>query len=381
VSQPVYIRPCISGRDWRLFERIPEILHGDDPTFVPPVPGEVANLRGRSHDFSSIGTIRAYVAFRDGTPVGRIASILNRVHNEFHGDKVGFFGFFSFADREAAAPLLDRARDDLSKAGMETIRGPFNPTQNDECGVHVEGFGERPYFAMPFNPRTYPGVYTSLGLEPAMDMLAYRLDPALLEQFTARMGGIAERVRNRLQLSVRPVDPSRLDEEAALVSRLFEESLGGEWNFMPLTGAVAKTFARDLADHLDPQAVLIAEVDGEPAGLSIVLPDLNEFLAKVKPFPRWLRRPALLWLLKTRRCREARWAVLGLLPQYRKMGWPMVLLYDSVMFMSGRAKYESGEVSWTQATNPGVNRLVTQIGLVPSKTYRIYEMSLVGTSA
>lgn len=371
MPSPLDIRPCRSARDWRLFERVPEILHGDDPSFVPPIPGETAKLGGRGHIFHRSGTLSACIAFRDGRPVGRIASIVNRTHNEFHGDRAGFFGFFSFAHADVARPLFERARRELADAGRDVIRGPFNPTQMDECGLQVDGFGERPYYGMPYNPPWYVEVYEALGLQNARDLLAYALDTEMEERFVGRLGGLVERLRERIPISVRPVDLNRLDEEARLVSRLFNESLADEWNFMPLSVEMARMFARDLAGHLDPEAVLIAEVGGVPAGLSIVLPDLNEFMADAKRLPRWLRLPRLAWLLKTRRCARGRWAVFGMLPEYRKRGATVLLVYEAIQ--RGRKWYTSGEISWTQDINPDVNRLAAQLGLVPSKRYRIYE--------
>lgn len=374
MTQTLEIRRCRTARDWRLFERIPEILHGDDPVFVPPIPGEVAKLRGRGHVFHLSGTLRAYVAFLKGTLVGRVASIVNRVHNEFHGDRTGFFGFFSFTDASAAGPLLEQVRQDLSQQGLDLVRGPFNPTQNDECGLQVDGFGKRPYFGMPYNPPWYADVYESLGLEKARDLLAYDVDPSLEESFTVRLGGLAERVRKRLGITVRPIDMTRLHEEATLITRLFNESLADEWNFMPMTVEVAKTFAKDLAGHLDPEAILIAEAKGEPAGLSIALPDLNALLAETLRSPRWLRIFRLLWLLKTRRCEAARWAVFGMLPRYQRKGGTLVLVYDSIM--RGKQRYSAGEISWTQDTNSDVSQLVAELGVVPYKRYRIYETRL-----
>lgn len=374
MTQTLEIRRCRTARDWRLFERIPEILHGDDPVFVPPIPGEVAKLRGRGHVFHLSGTLRTYVAFRENTPVGRVASIVNRAHNEFHGDRTGFFGFFSFTDASTADPLLEQVRQDLSQQGLDLLRGPFNPTQNDECGLQIDGFGKRPYFGMPYNPPWYGDVYESLGLEKARDLLAYDLDPSLEESFTVRLGGLAERVRKRLGITVRPIDMTRLHEEATLITRLFNESLADEWNFMPMTVEVAKTFAKDLAGHLDPEAILIAEAKGEPAGLSIALPDLNALLAETQRSPRWLRILRLLWLLKTRRCEAARWAVFGMLPQYRRKGGTLVLIYDAIM--RGKQRYSAGEISWTQDTNSDISRLVAELGAVPYKRYRIYETRL-----
>lgn len=368
------LRPCRRRRDWRLFERLPEILHASDPAFVPPIPGEVAKVGGRGHIFSEAGTLTGYLAFREGRPVGRIASILNRAHNEFHGDRTGFFGFFDFADASVAEPLLARVREDLASAGCDLMRGPFSPTQNDECGLQVEGFEARPCFAMPYNPPWYVDVYQGLGLTQARDLLAYELDPSREAFFQDRVGTLVERIRQRLPVTVRPVDLSRLDAEAALVSRLFNESLEEEWNFMPLSVAAARTFAKELAGHLDPEAVLIAEVDGKPAGLSIGLPDLNEFLHELRGWPRWLRLPGLLWRLKTRRCRRGRWAVFGMLPEYRKKGGTILLIYEAIM--RGRTRYVSSEMSWTQESNAEVNRIAEVMGLTPSKRYRVYEARL-----
>ena len=365
------IRLCRSGRDWRLFERVPEILHGGDPAFVPPIPGDVAKLGGSAHPFRAHGTLRAYVAHRGGRPVGRIASIVNRTHNEFHGDRTGFFGFFSFEDGDVARGLLEQALRDLAEAGRDVARGPMNPTQNDECGLQVDGFGARPCFGMPYNPPWYVGVYESLGLQGARDLLAYDLDTSMELGFDQRLAGLTARIRERFPMTVRPVDLGRLEQEARLVSHLFNASLAEEWNFMPLSVEDARAWARDLATHLDPEAVLIAEVRGVPAGLSIVLPDLNELLAPTQRLPRWLRLPRLAWLLKTRRCRRGRWAVFGVLPEYRKLGATLLLVYDAIKL--GRKRYDAGEISWTQDINPEVNRLAAQLGLEPSRRYRVYE--------
>ena len=366
------IKLCRTGRDWRLFERIPEILHGDDPAFVPPVPGEVSKLRGRRHGFHADGALRAWVALRDGRPAGRIASIVNRTHNEFHRDRTGFFGFFSFADADVARALLERALGDQAEQGRDPVRGPFGPTQNDECGLQVDGFGGRPAFGMPYNPPWYVDVYEKdLGLKGVRDLLAYDLDASMEEGFDGRLAGLIERLRQRFPFTVRPVDLKRLDTEAPLVSRLFNESLAEEWNFMPLTEEAAWRWARDLAGHLDPDALLIAEVRGEPAGLSIALPDLNELLVELRGLPRWLRLPRLLWLLETRRCRRGRWAVFGMLPEYRKLGATILLVYEAIK--RGHRTYASGEISWTQAENPEVNKLAAQLGLAPSRRYRVYE--------
>lgn len=368
------LHPCRSRGDWRTFEALPELLHGDDPSFVPPVPGDVARLGTAGGPFARHGTLTAWIA-RDptGRPVGRIAAIVNRTHDAFHGDRVGFFGFFDFADADVAAALFAAARRDLAARGCRVLRGPVNPTQNEACGVHVAGFGRRPSFGMPWNPPWYADVYQSLGMVGVRDMYAYRLGPELEAAFDARLGRIAERLRERVPVTVRALDPRRLEAEAHLVSRLFNTSLADEWNFMPLTPEAALDTARELSRHLDPEAILIAEVRGEPAGLSIMLPDLNELLVHLRGWPRILRLPRLALSMLLGRPSRARWAVFGMLPEYRKRGATLLLIHEAVTW--GRRRYGSGELAWTQDINPEVNRLAGQLGLTPDRTYRMYEAS------
>ncbi len=366
----LHLQPCRTARQSRVFERVPEILHGDDPNFVPPFPGQVMKLRGPNHPFHLDGSLQAHVAYRAGTVVGRVASVVNRTHNAFHADSVGFFGFYDFTDAVVARVLLDQVREDLRASGLTAARGPFSPTQNDECGLQVSGF-ERPYFAMPYNPPSYVDVYEEVGLEPVRDLLAYDLDAGMETVFHSRMDRLTARIRKRMPLQVRTVDLSRLKEEAALVSRLFNEALAGEWNFMPLSPEAAEQFSHDLLGQIDSEAILIAEVGGKPVGLSIALPDLNEFLHRAARLPRWLRWPYLAWLLKTRRCTRARWAVFAVVPEMRQRGGTLLLIHEAVT--RGTQRYASGELSWTQDHNDDVNRLAVQLGLEPSKRYRVYE--------
>ena len=371
MSPPVRLEPCRSARDWRLFERVPELLHGADPCFVPPFPGQVAKLRKPGHPFHLDGSLTPYVAFSGRRPVGRIAAIVNRTHNRVHGDRTGFFGFFDFTDEGVAGALLDRARVDLAAAGLTRPRGPFGPTQNDECGLQVDGFGEAPYFGMPYNPSYYVEVYERLGLERVSDMLAYGMEPARADEFLRRLNPLAERLRRRQSITIRPADPGRLEEECALVARVFNEALAGEWNFMPLSTETALSFVKDLLSLLEPEAILIAEVAGEPIGLSIALPNLNEFLADAARLPRWLRWPRLAWLIKTRRCQRARWAVFAVVPAYRGYGTTGLLVQDA--FSRLMPKYPVGELSWTQEHNEEINKLVSGFDVHPTKRYCIYE--------
>ena len=108
-------------RDLDRFVVLPWKIYRGDPSWVPPLIGDTKEmLRSRTSTPSS-GTPRSSSSWRaeEGEPVGRIAAIVNHRHNEFHGEKTAFFGFFETIDDaavsgallEAAAPLGRGPRD------------------------------------------------------------------------------------------------------------------------------------------------------------------------------------------------------------------------------------------------------------------------------
>src|SRR4029077_2029124 len=115
-----------------------------------------------------------FVVARAGQDVGRVAAILDSNHNEFHGEAVVFFGFYeSPNDPEVAALLLQAVAVWGRERKMTVLRGPTNPTLNDEAGLLVEGFDTPPVLMMTYNPAYYIGLFEGQGLKKAKDLLAY----------------------------------------------------------------------------------------------------------------------------------------------------------------------------------------------------------------
>lgn len=370
----VTILECKSGRSLRRFEQAAERIHRDDPFFVPPFPGAVTKLIGSKSLLRRHGEVHAFLALDNGKVVGRIAAILNRSHNDYYKDKVGFFGFFDFVDRiEVAQALLDVAKARLAERGCDTIRGPYNPTVNDECGLLVEGFESIPSVMMSYNPSYYPPLYRKLGLKVARDLGAFYLRADV--EMPMRIQRIVERVKKRAGVDFRILNFSKLNEEIKILTYLYNHTLDRNWGFVPITEEDMTAAAKDLKEIVDPSMVMIAEKDGEPVGFSMTLPNINEFLWKVRSQPRWLRVLSFIWKLKTSHPREVRLAVLGVLPQYRSSGIAPVF-YQETLKLAGY-RYVGGELSWVEETNDDMISALRLMGATKYKSYRIYESPLV----
>jgi len=66
-----------------------------DKNFVPPIIAEDMKLFDKNKNpLWEHADYQLFLAERNGEIVGRIAAVENKLHNEIHKDKVGFFGFF-----------------------------------------------------------------------------------------------------------------------------------------------------------------------------------------------------------------------------------------------------------------------------------------------
>lgn len=320
------------------------------------------------------GRIHAFVATRNGRPVGRIAAIVNESHNRYHGDRTGFFGFFECVDDEdVAKTLIDHAAKVLRDGGLTSMRGPYNPSINDECGLLVEGFDTPPSIGLVWNPPFYERLLLSAGLQPARNLVGFELPLARL-QMPERIARLAARVAKRSKLRLRPIDMKNLERDLGVVHVVYNHTLGRNWGFVPISMEDLLMAANDLRAIADPAMIMIAEQDGEPAGVALSLPNFNELLGPLKRTPRWLRLPHLLWLMKTRRIRTGRQVVYGIVPKFRDRGLHAWLLHEQ--FSRARSYYTDAELGWIEENNSEILSNAVMMGGSLKRRWRIYEKPL-----
>jgi len=169
----------IDPRDKRAVHRFvtfPWKVYTGDPNWVPPLIGD-EKKKITHHPFLQHAEVEYFVARRGDALVGRIAAIENRLHNEVHGERIGFFGFFeTLDDREAAGALLARVEAWAAGRGLTAVRGPASFSSNEEWALLVDGFDSPPVVMMTYNPRRYVDLLEGLGYRKAKDVVAYYLD-------------------------------------------------------------------------------------------------------------------------------------------------------------------------------------------------------------
>ena len=367
------VRPVKSKSELNAFINLPWSIYRGNPNWVPQLRGDQKKLLNRSkHPFFDHAAAEFFLARRDGNYVGRIAAITNDAHVAFHDEPVGFFGFFEcIDDNTVAQSLFSHAADWLRARDLQVMRGPVSYSMNDECGLLIEGFDTPPTIMMPYNPPYYMNLITAFGFQKAKDLLAYEITQETI--LSARLGRLAERIKQRKNISIRPFVKKDLKQELQRVKEVYNSAWEKNWGFVPMSDREIDYMADDLIRIVEPELVLFAEIEGEPIAFILALPDFYAALkhANGRLFPFGLLK--IMWHAK--QIDTVRILAFGIKDAYRRQGIDGLLYYE--VYRNGVEKgYRRAEMSWILEDNHLMNTAIENMGGQLSKRYRIYDYEL-----
>lgn len=366
--------PVQSKADLKAFLELPWQIpaYREDPNWVPPLIGELAKvLDKKKHPFHQHAESAYFIARKNNEVVGRITAQINRLSNEFHEEKVGNFGFFEcIDDAEVARALLDTAYEWVKERGMATLTGPLNFSTNDEFsspGVLVDGFDTPPVIMMSHNPAYYGGLIEQAGFVKMKDLYSYWCD---MTEPDERLFRVFERVRDAANVRLRTLDMKHLDEEIDRIKQIYNSAWERNWGFVPMTEAEFDHMAESIKPVVNPRLCIIAEIEGEPVGFALQLPDYNvafkHMNGRMLPFG-WAK---FLW--HKRKIRQTRVITMGVKTEHRKKGIDSLLIAQ-LQIESSKYDMPRGECSWILEDNMPMRRGMERVNGVLYKTYRVFE--------
>jgi len=356
------------------FIRFPWAVYEGDQNWVPPLISEMEFILGEKNPFFHHAEAAYFLALENGNVVGRVAAIIDRNHINTHKEQAGFFGFFEcLPDPAIARGLLDAAAAWLKERDIEVMRGPMNPSTNDECGFLLEGFDSPPMIMMTYTPRYYLEYMEQCGMEKARDLLAYI---SIIKDVTAggRLERLAAAVRGRISgLTVRPANMKNFQRELEIVKEIYNSAWSHNWGFVPMTDEEISSMAKRLKPLIVPDLLIMAEVDGAPAAFYMAIPDYNQVLRRVNGQLGPVGLLKFLWY--SRKITDVRVLTMGVKEAYRKKGIEGVLYLEGLNAISKRG-YARGEMSWILEDNHLMRRACENMGGKLYKKYRIYEKKI-----
>ena len=363
----------------KTFIDLPNRLYRGHAGYTPPLQLErIETLSSKRNPYFQHAKGHYWLAFKDGVPVGRISAQIDQLHLERHSDQAGHFGLLdAIDDPDVFAALFRTAEDWLREQGMARIRGPFNLSINEECGLLVDGFDHPAMLMMPYAPAYAEHRLTAHGYRKAVDLLAYTLD--VTPEHRVRGERLLERLQQESRITVRPIDMSRYGAELAVVLDIFNEAWADNWGFVPFTEAEMRQIAKGMRPLIRPALNHVAEVDGEPAAMIICLPNLYEAISDLDGRLMPLGWAKLLWRLKKLRFKSSRVPLMGVRKQYHGtlVGSALIqLLFKSLHQGLVKEGFQRLEMSWILENNLPMKRLLEDLGGEAYRTYRLYEKPL-----
>ncbi len=356
------------------FLQLPFRLYHDVPQWVPPLAADVRlMLDRRRHPFYRHSGAAFFVAEQGGQVRGRLAVLNNRNYNASNRTRTAFFCLFECEDDLPTALALFEAAFAWARArGLDLIRGPRGLTALDGLGLLVRGFEHRPALGIAYNPPYYPALVEAAGFQPEPDIVSGYLSAAA--PFPERIHQLAELVKRRRGLHVARYHTRR--DLRALVPRLgkmYNDSLAGTADNVPLTAAELDVVAGQLLSYADPRLIKIVMKDDEPVGYLFAYPDISAALQRTggRLFP-------LGWadiLLEFKRTRWVNINGAGIVDKYRGLGGT-ALLFSEMCKSVIEGGFEHAELVQIGVDNDNMQRELRSLGIDFYKAHRLYRREL-----
>lgn len=361
-------------RDFNQFIKTPWKIYQGNPHWVPPLVKEQEKILTPVNPFFKHAETALFIAKNNSTLLGRIAGIVDYHYQDYHQEKAGAFGFFeSINDYQVARALLDCVVDWLKAKKVNLVIGPFNPSTNEECGLLVEGFEKDPFIMMPYTHSYYPQLLEAYGFTKKRDLLAYEIDLEGGDESSEKWFALSEKAKEK-GINIRSMNLKNMENEIGIIRDIYNSAWSSNWGFVPMTDEEMLWMGRRIKPLTDPELILIAEVEGHPAGFVMAIPNYNHVLKKLNGTIGPIGAMKLLW--HSRKTKELRFITLGIKSEYRKNRYLSLLYYEFKKNAIAKG-YRLAEVSWILEDNLiAQNSIIRHLNGKLSKKYRIFGLEI-----
>jgi GNAT superfamily N-acetyltransferase len=371
----ILITPVDTAAQQNQFLSFPRQLYQKFPNWVPRSEKSDASLVGfDTHAFYETADAQAFIATENGNVCGRILAIDNPIHNQWHHEQVGFFGFFECANQQPVADgLFNVASQWLRNKGVSKIRGPISPSTTYEAGLLVDDFDSLPSIFMPYNPPYYESLILGNDFEKCHDLLTFEGELSMLADLDPKILKMLEFAQKRLALKIRPFDMRHFDDDIKTFYEIYNESVTRSWGCLPLTDAEIQSVANGLKPFMIPEMTAIAYHNERPVGSIWGIMDINSYLIQNNGH---LPPDGIINLVRDDPgIDRLRIPVAVVRPEFQKWGVSLML----IRFLLERG-LELGlkevEYSWISETNSLSRKTLERGGARFRRTHRVFEKNL-----
>lgn len=357
-----------------------------DKNYIRPLDKDIQEVfdpkKNKAFSFGEV--IRWVLRDEQDHLIGRIAAFVNKKYKTKGDDgPVGGIGFFDcINDQEAANLLLNAAKQWLMAKGMTAMDGPINFGERDKWwGLLVEGH-EPPLYCMNYNPPYYQALFENFGFKPFFNQICFSLDVKnrIKEKFYQRHAALSKDPN----FSSDNIKKNNLEKYARDFTIVYNKAWAGHGGLKQIEEKVTLKMFQSMKSVLDDRINWIIYYKGEPIGIWVSLPDLNQWFKYLNGKFGLIDKLKFLWYKKTKKCNKIVGLVFGVVPEFQGIGADAYLILEGAKiiqdititgdkYVIGKPIYEKYEMQWIGDFNPKMINVAESLGTYRSRkliTYR-----------
>jgi len=287
----------------RAFLDVTRMLYKDDPNWVCHLDKDIEGVFDPEQNsyFKHGVAVRWILRDNNSKVIGRIAAFYDRKTRDENDQPTGGCGFFECIDNQDAANLLfDTAKTWLQEQEIDAMDGPINFGETDKFwGLLVDGFTQ-PAYKISYNSLYYQALFENYGFRVYYKQEGFHLD--IKAGVPERYKKIAERVINNPAYSFEHFKFKKIDKYVSDFTSVFNQAWADfKKDFEPLQTDYAYKFLRDAKVVLEEEFIWFAYHEGEPIGIYLMYPDVNQIFKPFKGKLSFWNKLRLVYMVKTKK--------------------------------------------------------------------------------
>jgi hypothetical protein len=344
----------------KIFLEFPIDLYKDDKNYIRPLDKDIAEVfdKKKNKFFRQGECERWLLKNKEGKYIARLAVFVNKKYAQ--EQPTGGIGFFEcINNQEACNFILDKAKDWLLARGMEAMDGPINFGERDRWwGLLVNGF-EEPLYAMNYNPLYYKTLLENYGFQAYFHQLCFGMSTKTpLSEKMMRWHDHYEKDPN---FTVEHIKKNNIDKYANDFTIIYNKAWAKHGGGKTIELKQAKLIFGKMKPIIDEKITWFVYHKGEPIGMWINIPDLNQYFKHFNGKFGWLQKIHFLYLKMTGACKRFVGVVYGIVPEFQGKGTDAYMIGECSKYVQPAQRYHNYEMQWIGDFNPKMVNLAKNL--------------------
>ncbi|HKL98441.1 MAG TPA: hypothetical protein VJZ06_00880 [Mobilitalea sp.] len=278
----VEIREVRTKKEHRIFASFQADMYKSVPQAIPDiVSDEMNNFNPKRNPAYEYCSVKQFIAYQKGRPVGRIAGIISNAANaKWDTRRIRFSRVDFIDDIEVSSALFGAVQAWGRSEGLSEIHGPIGFCDMDQEGMLVEGFDLEGMFLTIYNHPYYVRHLEELGFVKDVDWVEYRIKMPTDEN--KKLDTLSQAVLRKHKISL--VEPKTRSEIKPYIPKVFDVlniAYSNLYGTVLLSDAQVDKYVNQFILLVNAVYVKLLENEKkELIGFGLAMPSLNEAVKK-----------------------------------------------------------------------------------------------------